>query len=172
MSPTRKIDGSYANGCESSKWGGEVLLREANDPCGLPVAVLPRLMLSPVATGIAPSTFCVVSTVLAQAAARGEIGEISADSDWSPISDVIPRHGLAARRRRIGPPVDAELVRRVYRDASFGCGAPTDYLANNHETDPGLTKRYADLGRKSATTNSVNLYDRGGSRWLLREISK
>jgi fatty acid CoA ligase FadD9 len=40
MSPTRKIDGSYANGYGSSKWGGEVLLREANDPCGLPVAVL------------------------------------------------------------------------------------------------------------------------------------
>ena len=28
MSPTRKIDGSYANGYGSSKWGGEVLLRE------------------------------------------------------------------------------------------------------------------------------------------------
>jgi len=40
MSPTRKIDGpADANGYGSSKWGGEVLLREANDPCGLPVAV-------------------------------------------------------------------------------------------------------------------------------------
>jgi fatty acid CoA ligase FadD9 len=78
ISPTRKIDNSYANGYGNSKWGGEVLLREANDLCGLPVAVfrcswiladttytgqlnLPdtptRLMLSLVATGIAPGSF-------------------------------------------------------------------------------------------------------------------
>jgi fatty acid CoA ligase FadD9 len=78
ISPTRKIDDSYANGYGNSKWGGEVLLREANDLCGLPVAVfrcswiladttyagqlnLPdmvtRMMLSLVATGIAPGSF-------------------------------------------------------------------------------------------------------------------
>jgi fatty acid CoA ligase FadD9 len=77
-SPTRKIDDSYANGYGNSKWAGEVLLREANDLCGLPVAVfrcdmiladttyagqlnLPdmftRMMLSLVATGIAPGSF-------------------------------------------------------------------------------------------------------------------
>ncbi|HYB35793.1 MAG TPA: carboxylic acid reductase [Mycobacterium sp.] len=77
-SPTRKIDDSYANGYGNSKWAGEVLLREANDLCGLPVAVfrcdmiladttyagqlnLPdmftRMMLSLVATGIAPRSF-------------------------------------------------------------------------------------------------------------------
>jgi fatty acid CoA ligase FadD9 len=78
ISPTRKVDHSNANGYGNSKWGGEVLLREANDLCGLPVAVfrcswiladttyagqlnLPdtptRLMLSLVATGIAPGSF-------------------------------------------------------------------------------------------------------------------
>jgi fatty acid CoA ligase FadD9 len=78
VNPTRKIDDGYANGYNSSKWAGEVLLREANDLCGLPVAVfrcgmiltdtkyagqlnLPdvftRLMLSLVATGIAPYSF-------------------------------------------------------------------------------------------------------------------
>ena len=78
ISPVRKIDDSYANGYGNSKWAGEVLLREANDLCGLPVAVfrcdmiladakyrgqlnLPdmftRLMLSLVATGIAPGSF-------------------------------------------------------------------------------------------------------------------
>ena len=78
MSATRKIDGSYANGYGNSKWAGEVLLREAHDLCGLPVAVfrcdmiladttyagqlnLPdmftRMMLSLVATGIAPGSF-------------------------------------------------------------------------------------------------------------------
>ena len=78
ISPTRKINDSYANGYGNSKWAGEVLLREAHDLCGLPVAVfrcdmiladtsyagqlnLPdmftRLMLSLVATGIAPGSF-------------------------------------------------------------------------------------------------------------------
>ena len=37
--PTRKLDESYANGYGNSKWAGEVLLREAHDLCGLPVAV-------------------------------------------------------------------------------------------------------------------------------------
>ena len=74
ISPTRTIDDGYAN----SKWAGEVLLREANDLCGLPVAVfrcdmiladttyagqlnvadlVTRMMLSLVATGIAPASF-------------------------------------------------------------------------------------------------------------------
>jgi fatty acid CoA ligase FadD9 len=78
ISPTRSVDDSYANGYGNSKWAGEVLLREAHDLCGLPVAVfrcdmiladttytgqlnLPdmftRLMLSLVATGVAPESF-------------------------------------------------------------------------------------------------------------------
>jgi fatty acid CoA ligase FadD9 len=78
ISPTRKIDDSYANGYGNSKWAGEVLLREAHDLCGLPVAVfrcdmilaetryagqlnLPdvftRLIFSLVASGIAPGSF-------------------------------------------------------------------------------------------------------------------
>ena len=77
ISPTRTIDGSYANGYGTSKWAGEVLLREANDLCGLPVAVFrcdmiladttyagqlnvsdlfSRMVLSLVATGIAPGS--------------------------------------------------------------------------------------------------------------------
>ena len=39
ISPTRAVDGSYANGYGNSKWAGEVLLREAHDLCGLPVSV-------------------------------------------------------------------------------------------------------------------------------------
>jgi thioester reductase-like protein len=78
VNPTRKIDDSLANGYNNSKWAGEVLLREANDQCGLPVAVfrcgtiltdtryaghlnLPdlftRLILSLVVAGIAPYSF-------------------------------------------------------------------------------------------------------------------
>lgn len=78
MSAVRAINDGYANGYGNSKWGGEVLLREAHDLCGLPVAVfrcdmiladtsyagqlnLPdmftRMMLSLVATGVAPQSF-------------------------------------------------------------------------------------------------------------------
>ncbi|WP_425437473.1 amino acid adenylation domain-containing protein [Mycobacterium szulgai] len=78
ISPTRSSNHSYRNGYANSKWAGEVLLREANDQCGLPVAVFrcaditadttyagqlnvpdnfTRLMMSVLATGIAPSSF-------------------------------------------------------------------------------------------------------------------
>ncbi|MCV7413677.1 non-ribosomal peptide synthetase [Mycobacterium florentinum] len=78
ISPTRVLDGSYANGYGNSKWAGEVLLREANDAFGLPVSVfrsdmilsdvsyagqfnmtdvVTRMILSLVATGVAPGSF-------------------------------------------------------------------------------------------------------------------
>jgi thioester reductase-like protein/amino acid adenylation domain-containing protein len=78
ISPTRPDDGSYGNGYSNSKWAGEVLLREANDLCALPVAVFrcdmiladttyagqlnisdtfTRSILSVVATGVAPGSF-------------------------------------------------------------------------------------------------------------------
>ncbi|GFG49402.1 oxidoreductase [Mycolicibacterium agri] len=78
ISATRSIDDSYANGYSNSKWAGEVLLREAHDLCGLPVSVFrcdmiladttyagqlnvpdmfTRMILSLVATGIAPESF-------------------------------------------------------------------------------------------------------------------
>ncbi|MEU7640120.1 carboxylic acid reductase [Streptomyces sp. NPDC039016] len=76
--PVRHLDESYAAGYATSKWAGEVLLREAHDRCGLPVTtfrsnillahsrypgqvnvpdILTRLLLSLLATGIAPRSF-------------------------------------------------------------------------------------------------------------------
>ncbi|MDG2005504.1 MAG: carboxylic acid reductase [Novosphingobium sp.] len=76
--PSCQLDESYANGYGISKWAGEVLLREAHDLCGLPIAVFrpgmilahsryvgqinvpdmfTRLLFSLVATGVAPATF-------------------------------------------------------------------------------------------------------------------
>ena len=78
MSATRKINDTYANGYGNSKWAGEVLLREAHDLANLPVSVFrcdmimadttyagqlnvpdmfTRLILSLVATGVAPGSF-------------------------------------------------------------------------------------------------------------------
>jgi len=78
ISPTRTIDGSYGNGYGNSKWASEVLLREANDLSGLPVAVFrcgmiladttyagqlnvsdmfTRMVLGVLSTGLAPGSF-------------------------------------------------------------------------------------------------------------------
>ncbi|WP_103535574.1 carboxylic acid reductase [Streptomyces sp. SM11] len=77
-SPVRPLDDSDANGYATSKWAGEVLLREAHERTGLPVTVfrpdmilahssLPgglnltdrfsRLLLSVLTTGMAPRSF-------------------------------------------------------------------------------------------------------------------
>lgn len=76
--PALNVDDGYANGYATSKWAGEVLLREAHDLCGLPVTafrssmilahsryggqlnvtdVFSRLLFSVLATGIAPRSF-------------------------------------------------------------------------------------------------------------------
>lgn len=78
--PVRQLNQSYANGYATSKWAGEVLMRQAHELCGLPVTVfrsalimsdlsygggfalnLPdmftRLIFSVVATGLAPHSF-------------------------------------------------------------------------------------------------------------------
>ncbi len=78
ISPSRSLDATFANGYGNSKWAGEVLLREAHDLCGLPVTVFrcdmiltdtihqgqlnvsdnfTRMVLSLVATGLAPASF-------------------------------------------------------------------------------------------------------------------
>jgi len=78
ISPSRVVDASYANGYANSKWAAEVLLREAHDTFGLPVAVfrssmvmadtsyagqlnvadtVSRMVLSIMATGVAPESF-------------------------------------------------------------------------------------------------------------------
>ncbi|MEV0637358.1 carboxylic acid reductase [Streptomyces sp. NPDC050619] len=78
LSPVRALDDTYAGGYGTSKWAGEVLLRQAHDLCGLPVAtfrsdmilahsrhtgqlnlsdVFTRLVFSLLRTGIAPASF-------------------------------------------------------------------------------------------------------------------
>ncbi len=77
-SPVRRNGAGYAAGYGNSKWAGEVLLREAHDLCGLPVAVFrsdmvlahprfrgqlnvpdmfTRLLIGLAATGLAPASF-------------------------------------------------------------------------------------------------------------------
>ncbi|TDC71422.1 thioester reductase domain-containing protein, partial [Streptomyces hainanensis] len=76
--PVQEVDGAYGRGYATSKWAGEVLLREAHDLCGLPVTtfrssmilahsrytgqlnvsdVFTRILFSVIATGLAPRSF-------------------------------------------------------------------------------------------------------------------
>lgn len=78
MCPSRAIGHSYASGYATSKWAGEVLLREAHERCGLPVRIfrcdmlmaettyrgqlnvsdmVTRLLFSVAATRLAPASF-------------------------------------------------------------------------------------------------------------------
>ncbi|MGN6337520.1 thioester reductase domain-containing protein, partial [Mycobacterium sp.] len=78
ISPTRTLNDSNVNGYGNSKWAAEVLLREANDLCDLPVTVFrcdmiladttyagqlnlsdwfTQMVLGVVTTGIAPNSF-------------------------------------------------------------------------------------------------------------------
>jgi fatty acid CoA ligase FadD9 len=83
VSPIRSLDDSYANGYGASKWAGEVLLRQAHELFGLPVAVFrsnmilahsryagqfnvpgmfTRLLLSVLTVGLAPTSFYVTDS--------------------------------------------------------------------------------------------------------------
>ncbi|MEV6423505.1 carboxylic acid reductase [Streptomyces sp. NPDC051662] len=76
--PVQPVDDGYAGGYTTSKWAGEVLLREAHDLCDLPVTVFrsnmilahsrytgqlnvhdmfSRLLFTLLATGVAPNSF-------------------------------------------------------------------------------------------------------------------
>ena len=129
ISATRKVDDSYANGYGNSKWAGEVLLREAHDLCGLPVSVFrcdmiladttyagqlnvpdmfTRMMLSLVATGIAPGSFYELDA---------DGNRQRAHYDGLPvefIAEAISTLGATCRRRVRDVPRD-EPVRRRHR---------------------------------------------------------
>jgi len=130
VSPTRRLSDDYANGYSNSKWAGEVLLREAHDLCGLPVSVFrcdmiladtdfsgqlnvpdmfTRMVLSMVATGLAPYSFY----------------ELGAD-------------GRRQRAHFDGLPVGfvAEAISAI--GASFATGFRTFHVANPHDDGIGM----------------------------------
>jgi fatty acid CoA ligase FadD9 len=141
ISPTRRISDSYANGYGNSKWAGEVLLREASDLCGLPVTVFrcdmiladttyvgqlnvpdmfTRLMLSLVATGIAPGSFY-------------ELPEDQADGNRQRAHfDGLPVEFIATAISTLGTPVPES-----------GDGYRTYHVMNPHDDGIGLDE-YVD----------------------------
>ncbi len=139
ISPTRINDASNANGYGNSKWAGEVLLREANDLCGLAVAVFrsgmiladttyagqlnvadvfTRMILSVVATGVAPKSFY----------------QLDADGDRQRTHfDGLPVEFVAEAIATLGA--------QVGRDSSSGF--ETYHLMNTHDDGVGLDE-YVD----------------------------
>lgn len=112
ISAVRTVDAGYANGYGNSKWAGEVLLREAHDLCGLPVAVfrsdmilahsryagqlnLPdiftRLLVSLLATGIAPKSFYANDSHGDRR--RAHYAGLPADFTAEAITELSPRTG-------------------------------------------------------------------------------
>lgn len=138
ISPTRTVDNAYASGYASSKWAGEVLLREAHDLHDLPVTVfrcdmimaettyhgqlnvpdmITRLILSIAATGLAPESFYPLSAT-----------------------------GQRSRAHFDGLPVDfiAEAISAVSVAAiSQGKGFQTFHVMNPHDDGIGLDE-YVD----------------------------
>ena len=130
MSPVRAINDGYANGYGNSKWGGEVLLAEAHDLCGLPVAVFrcdmiladtsyagqlnvpdmfTRMMFSLVAAGVAPGSFY----------------ELDAD-------------GNRRRAHYDGLPVEFIAEASTTLGASAGGGFATYHVMNPHDDGLGM----------------------------------
>ena len=106
--PACTVNDGYANGYGISKWAGEVLMREAHDLCGLPVAVFrpgmiladsryagqlnvpdifTRLLFSLVATGVAPRSF------YRGDGARPHYEGLPVDFLADAIAAIGPRHG-------------------------------------------------------------------------------
>ena len=162
ISAVRQINDSYANGYGNSKWAGEVLLREAHDLCGLPVAVfrcdmiladttyagqlnLPdmftRMMLSLVATGIAPGSFYELDA---------EGNRQRAHYDGLPVefiadADVHPGRPEPGRRGRIPDLPRDEPVRRRHRPRPVRRLAERSRVLDRaHRRLPGLVAAVRD----------------------------
>ncbi|MER6349197.1 carboxylic acid reductase [Streptomyces sp. NPDC001532] len=109
--PVQQTDGGYAGGYATSKWAGEVLLREAHDLCGLPVTtfrsnmilahsryggqlnvpdMFSRLLFSVLATGVAPRTFYRAD------AARAHYDGLPVDFTAAAVVALGGLHGAAA----------------------------------------------------------------------------
>lgn len=150
-SPIWTLDDGYANGYSGSKWAGEVLLREAHDLCGLPVATLrsgmilahsryagqlnvpdvfTRLLLSLLVTGIAPNSFY--------------------------------RMGAAAHHG--GLPVDFAAEAVVSLGAEASAGYRTYHVVNSHDDGISLDTYIDWLGEAGHPVTRVGDY----RTWLLR----
>jgi fatty acid CoA ligase FadD9 len=143
--PTCTISDSYANGYGISKWASEVLMREAHDLCGLPIAVFrpgmiladeryvgqlnvpdifTRLLFSLVATGIAPRSFYRGGDGNARPHYEGLPVDFLADA----IAAVGPHHGTSFDTYNTTNPHDDGISLDTFVDWIIDAGYPIEKI--------------------------------------------
>lgn len=150
--PSCTIDDGYANGYGISKWAGEVLMREAHDLCGLPVAVFrpgmiladsryagqlnvpdifTRLLFSLVTTGVAPRSFYRVSAD--QEGGRPHYEGLPVDFLADAIAAIGPQHGSSFDTYNTTNPHDDGISLDTFVDWIIAAGFPVEKI-DDHST--------------------------------------
>ncbi|MCA2266335.1 thioester reductase domain-containing protein [Mycobacterium marseillense] len=140
------INDGYANGYGVSKWAGEVLMREAHDLCGLPIAVFrpgmiladsryagqlnvpdifTRLLFSLVTTGVAPRSFYQGS---ADQGARPHYEGLPVDFLAHAIAAIGPQHGSSFDTYNTTNPHDDAISLDTFVDWIIAAGYPIDKI--------------------------------------------
>ncbi|WP_328389862.1 thioester reductase domain-containing protein [Streptomyces sp. NBC_00400] len=151
---TRGLDSDYANGYGASKWAGEVLLREAHDTFGLPIAVFrsnlilahpryrgqlnipdifTRLLLSLLATGIAPGSFYARGT----GGGSGHYDGLPVDFTAQAIASLGDRTREGYRTFNVVNPHEDGISLDTFVDWLMATGHP---LARIHDYDEWLDR--------------------------------
>lgn len=141
--PSCTIDNGYANGYGISKWAGEVLMREAHDLCGLPIAVFrpgmiladsryagqlnapdifTRLLFSLVATGVAPRSF------YRGGGARAHYEGLPVDFLADAIAAIGPQHGSSFDTYNTTNPHDDGISLDTFVDWITAAGYPVEKI--------------------------------------------
>lgn len=145
--PSCTIDDGYANGYGISKWAGEVLMREAHDLCGLPVAVFrpgmiladsrytgqlnvpdifTRLLFSLVTTGVAPRSFYRDSAD--QEGGRPHYEGLPVDFLADTIAAIGPQHGSSFGTYNTTNPHDDGISLDTFVDWIIAAGFPVEKI--------------------------------------------
>ncbi|GBG38808.1 carboxylic acid reductase [Mycobacterium montefiorense] len=141
--PACVVGDSYANGYGISKWAGEVLMREAHDLCGLPVAVFrpgmiladsryagqlnapdifTRLLFSLVATGVAPRSFYHAG------GASPHYEGLPVDFLAEAVAAIGPRHGSTFDTYNTTNPHDDGISMDTFVDWIIAAGYPVEKI--------------------------------------------
>jgi fatty acid CoA ligase FadD9 len=145
--PACGVNESYANGYGISKWAGEVLMREAHDLCGLPIAVIrpgmiladsryagqlnvpdifTRLLFSLVATGIAPRSF--YRTDSSAEGQRPHYEGLPVDFLADAIAAIGPQHGSGFATYNTTNPHDDGISLDTFVDWIIAAGYPIEKI--------------------------------------------
>jgi fatty acid CoA ligase FadD9 len=147
--PACTVNDSYANGYGISKWAGEVLMREAHDLCGLPVAVFrpgmiladsryagqlnvpdifTRLLFSLVATGVAPRSFYRGDESAGKQAKRPHYEGLPVDFLADAIAAIGPQHGSSFDTYNTTNPHDDGISLDTFVDWIIAAGYPIEKI--------------------------------------------